>query len=101
MRWIAGQQPSRALPAIEWMESRLLFALDWGPTAQLVQQDDAASAYSSIMGRGVGIAVIDSGINYNLAPLGGGFGSGHKVISGHDFVDNDSDPMDTDGHGTE
>jgi subtilisin family serine protease len=83
------------------MEARVLFALDWGPTAQVVHQGDAANTYSSIAGKGIGIAVIDSGINYNLAPLGGGFGPGHKVVAGHDFVDDDSDPMDTDGHGTE
>src|SRR6185437_3370368 len=30
----------------------------------------------------------------------GGFGPGFKVKGGYDFVDNDSDPMDTFGHGT-
>jgi hypothetical protein len=90
-----------AIVMIERMEGRVLFALDWGPTAQLVHQGDAASAFSSITGKGIGVALIDSGINYNLAPLGGGFGAGHKVVAGFDFVDNDSDPMDTDGHGTE
>src|SRR4051812_39632550 len=84
---------------IERVEQRLLFA--WGPTARLVNQDDAASKFASINGKGVTVAVVDSGINYNVDGLGGGFGKGHKVIAGHDFVDNDSDPMDTDGHGTE
>jgi subtilisin family serine protease len=83
----------------EQVEKRILFA--WGATARLVNQDDAVSAYSSIDGSGVTVAVIDSGINYNHAALGGGFGAGKKVIAGHDFVDNDTDPMDEDGHGTE
>src|SRR5207244_4518053 len=46
------------------------------------------------------VAVIDTGIDYNLSVLGGGFGAGHKVVGGYDFYANDSDPMDTDGHGT-
>jgi subtilisin family serine protease len=49
-------------------------------------------------GRGYTIAVIDSGIDYNHADLGGGWG--RKVVAGWDFVDNDADPMDTNGHGT-
>src|SRR5688572_2711879 len=32
--------------------------------------------------------------------LGGGFGAGRKVVAGWDFVDDDADPMDSDGHGT-
>src|SRR3954451_23995984 len=97
--------PARARLArgvfVESMEGRLLFATDWGTVPKLVHQGDAASAYSGITGKGIGVAVVDSGINYNLAPLGGGFGSGHKVVAGYDFVDNDPDPMDNDGHGTE
>jgi subtilisin family serine protease len=88
-------------PMIEALETRTLFATSWGATAQLVQQDDAASRYSAITGKGVTVAVIDSGIDYTQSALGGAFGSGHKVIGGYDFVDDDSDPMDTDGHGTE
>src|SRR6185503_6055758 len=51
-------------------------------------------------GKGVVVAVIDSGIDYNHIALGEGFGEGHKVIGGWDFVDNDADPMDLYGHGT-
>lgn len=69
--------------------------------AQLVNQDTAASTYSSITGTGTTVAVIDTGINYNLGILGGGFGAGKKVVAGYDFHQNDSDPMDTDGHGTQ
>ncbi|MEM6313926.1 MAG: S8/S53 family peptidase, partial [Planctomycetota bacterium] len=43
---------------------------------------------------------IDSGIDYTHPDLGGGFGDGFKVVGGYDFVDEDDDPMDTDGHGT-
>jgi subtilisin family serine protease len=51
-------------------------------------------------GTDVTIAVIDSGVDYNDPELGGGFGPGHKVVAGHDFVNNDDDPMDDFGHGT-
>jgi len=51
-------------------------------------------------GSGVTVAVIDTGIDYNHPDLGGGFGSGFKVVGGYDFVNNDPDPMDDNGHGT-
>ena len=54
---------------------------------------------------------IDTGIDYNHPSLGGGFGAGHKVIGGYDFVGDafngsntpvpDNDPLDEcNGHGT-
>ncbi|MEK6877131.1 MAG: S8 family serine peptidase, partial [Thermoproteota archaeon] len=51
-------------------------------------------------GSGIKIAVIDTGIDYNHHDLFG-FGPNGKVIGGYDFVDNDEQPMDTNGHGTE
>ncbi|MBX7164744.1 MAG: S8 family serine peptidase [Pirellulales bacterium] len=49
-------------------------------------------------GTGYSVAVIDTGIDYRHPALGGGWGN--KVIAGWDFVDDDADPMDTNGHGT-
>lgn len=51
-------------------------------------------------GTGVTVAILDSGIDYDHPDLGGGFGPGHKVVAGHDFVNGDDDPMDDNGHGT-
>lgn len=66
-----------------------------------------------IKGKGIQVAVIDSGVDYNHPSLGGGFGAGHKVSMGYDFVGDDydgtnapvpdDDPIDNcpdSGHGT-
>ncbi|MEO3742244.1 S8 family serine peptidase [Plantactinospora sp. B5E13] len=53
-----------------------------------------------LRGAGVNVAVIDTGIDYTHPSLGGGFGPGHKVVGGHDFVNDDDDPMDDHSHGT-
>lgn len=69
---------------------------------------------NNLTGKGVTIAIIDTGINYDLSEFGGGFGPGYTVIDGYDFVtcedidgddclkerNPDDDPMDDDGHGT-
>jgi len=51
-------------------------------------------------GAGVTVAIIDTGIDYTHPALGGGFGPGHKVVWGYDFVNGDADPMDDHDHGT-
>lgn len=60
-----------------------------------------------LTGRGVRIAVIDTGIDYTHPDLGGcsrtsniAGGSCAKVVGGYDFVNNDGDPFDDHGHGT-
>jgi subtilisin family serine protease len=62
-----------------------------------------ASSYfpgGSVNGDGVIVAVIDTGVNYTHPALGGKMGV--RVIGGYNFVDSNSDIMDTDvdGHGT-
>jgi len=51
-------------------------------------------------GNGIKIAIIDTGVDYNHPDLSG-YENDAKVIGGYDYVDNDEDPMDTNGHGTE
>src|SRR3712207_857824 len=89
--------PYPTRPPIEPLEARRLFA--WSAAAQLIDQDTAAASYG-VTGAGTTIAVIDTGIDYTLPSLGGGLGPTKKVMGGYDFVDDDADPMDTDGHGT-
>lgn len=91
----------RVSPAIEPLEARQFFSLSWGATAELIHQNDAYDAFTSITGAGQVIAVIDSGIDYTHPALGGGFGLNQQVIGGYDFADNDADPIDQSGHGTE
>src|SRR5262245_24136416 len=83
---------------VEDLEARRLLALS--AYAQLINEDDALTKFPNITGKGVTVAVIDTGVDYNVPALGGGFGTGKKVIAGYDFFDNDSNPMDESGHGT-
>jgi subtilisin family serine protease len=63
---------------------------------------NAPKVWSSLGSRGAGVtvAIIDTGIDYTHPALGGGFGPGFKVKGGWDFVNNDADPFDDNGHGT-
>jgi minor extracellular serine protease Vpr len=54
-----------------------------------------------LTGQGVVVAVLDTGIDYTHPDLGGTIGPSQKVLKGYDFVDDDADPIDRDGHGTE
>ncbi len=61
----------------------------------LVDKDNIA-----VRGKGIRVAIIDTGIDYMHPDLGGGFGPDFKVIGGWDFANNDNDPMDDVFHGT-
>ncbi|MFF2009430.1 S8 family serine peptidase [Streptomyces sp. NPDC058195] len=62
------------------------------------RREDPAGARAT--GTGTTVAILDSGVDYTHPDLGGGIGTGHKVVGGHDFVNGDDDPMDDNGHGT-
>ncbi len=72
---------------------------------QLIQTNniinaEAARTKYGYTGSGYSIAIIDSGVDYTHPALGGGFGQGYRVVAGYDFVNDDGDPMDDNGHGT-
>ncbi len=54
----------------------------------------------SLHKKGIRIGVIDTGIDYLHEAFGGGFGPGFTVAGGYNFVGNNSDPIDDNGHGT-
>ncbi len=58
------------------------------------------SKNNSLTGVGQVIAIIDTGVDYTIPDLGGCIGPNCKVISGYNFVGNNSNPMDDQGHGT-
>jgi subtilisin family serine protease len=55
---------------------------------------------ASLTGKGVKVAILDTGIDYTRAELGGCFGADCRVVDGYDFMNDDNDPMDDQGHGT-
>jgi subtilisin family serine protease len=68
-----------------------LWGQQWGP-----QRIHCAEAWDSGTGSSsVEIAIVDTGIDYTHADI-----SAHYVSGGHDWVNNDNDPMDDNNHGT-
>lgn len=56
----------------------------------------------SVTGRGITVAILDTGIDYNHPDLGGCMGIDCKVLGGFNFIEGAdfNDPMDVHGHGT-
>jgi subtilisin-like proprotein convertase family protein len=88
-------------PDIAWVHlDRRARALQVTPqSSQLLVRSDQTNALG-IRGAGQSIAVIDTGVDYTVADLGGAPFPNTKVIGGTDVADKDSDPMDCEGHGT-
>src|ERR1043165_4725539 len=61
---------------------------------------DTVQALYPYRGTGYTVAVLDTGINYNLSSLGGGIGPGHRVLYGYNFLNNTTNALDDNGHGT-
>jgi len=101
-----------ALPQPDfWLEP--ISARDFEPLAgeidPMLANGDSWTGLSQVIanygftGAGQTVAVIDSGIAWDHVALGGGLGSGYRVVGGWDFAENDADPYDDalyGGHGT-
>ena len=87
---------------MEGLERRELLAGEpWGPGPRLIDHWAAVRQHPGLTGAGQAIAVIDTGVDYGHPVLGKGFGAGHKVVAGYDFVENDGNPSPGElGHGT-
>ena len=93
----SSRRPSRHPKLdVELLEERLAPAGDF----RSVIGADAVQSLYPYRGTGYTVAILDTGIDYNHADLGSGFGAGKRVVAGYDFINNDADPMDDNGHGT-
>lgn len=110
MTWFRNlaRRPDRCCrrPVVENLEVRNLLTAGTNvansllaPVENLIGAAATRDTYH-VDGSGLTAAVIDTGVNYRNANLGGGFGPGHKVIAGFDFGDGDGDPIAASQHGT-
>ena len=89
-------------PDVAWVElDKQVHRLQATPqSSQVLIHSDRINSLG-FTGAGQAVAVIDTGVDYTVPSLGGGTFPNAKVIGGTDIGDNDSDPMDCEGHGTE
>ena len=79
---------------IAWEEDIKIHSLaDYTPYG-IVNVNAVYAHQHNVTGKGVKVALADSGIDYNNPDLSTSY------IGGYDFVNNDSDPLDDYGHGT-
>lgn len=100
---------STAPPVELWSTDANLLEQPLADIRQSLSQVHAATGVDYVRqqfgfaGAGQTVAVIDSGIAYDHAALGRGFGTRYRVVGGWDFAENDANPYD-DGpagfHGT-
>jgi subtilisin len=65
---------------------------DWGITQ--IGAENLHKSITPVLGSGIKVAVIDTGINWQHEDLSDNY------VTGYDFVNRDADPMDDNGHGT-
>lgn len=98
---VAVQVPAAALPALA--DHPLVAAVTPVRTARAMRTEGKRLMHvpevhaQGFRGAGIGIAVLDTGVDYTHTELSP---AGTKTIKLFDAVDNDTDPMDEEGHGT-
>ena len=86
-------------PGVESIVPNRTFRPLVAQSVPLIGADAAWSTYG-YGGAGTAVAVLDTGVDWTQADLGGCFGAGCKVVYGYDFADGDDDPDDCHGHGS-
>jgi subtilisin family serine protease len=67
----------------------------------VINENNAIANFPTVNGTSESIAILDTGVDYNDPVFGrSGFGTNRKVRAGYNFVDNNSNFLDTNGHGT-
>ncbi len=88
----------RNLPYVESVTPNYKITACLDESVSIVNADDVwelTDDYGqNVTGKGITIAIIDTGVDYTHPDLKDGF------LGGYDFVNNDADPMDDNGHGT-
>jgi len=104
-RWLRGPATPAPAPAPARRTARLGFDVLEDRVVPAANSDfrgliglDALQASYAYRGAGYSVAVLDTGINYNDPNLGGGWGK--RVVAGWNFIANNNNPMDDNGHGT-
>ena len=86
------------LPFIKNVYPNYKFSVCLDESVPLIKASDAWDIQNKfgdyITGKGINIAILDTGIDYTHPDIVGNY------VDGYDFVNNDDDPMDDQGHGT-
>jgi hypothetical protein len=91
--------PVRALPYVQGVFPDDTVRATLEQSVPLIGADRVASQLHGT-GAGIRVGIVDTGIDYDHPAFGGGFGPGHRVVGGFDFINDDPDPRDDNGHGT-
>ena len=86
------------LPNVDFIAPDYEIKIALNDSIQLINADDIYDLNDEcgkkVTGRGINVAIIDTGMDYNHPDLKDNF------VGGYDFVNNDNDPIDDNGHGT-
>ena len=112
---VAGTRPASRPSTVEALEARQHLA--WGPYPDLIDHDELVARYPNVTGKGVVVAVIDTGMDFQHPKLQGKWwvNTGETPFNnrdddnngyvddyrGYDFYREDGEPNDENSHGTQ
>jgi hypothetical protein len=98
MTGLSSHPQQRVSCTVEMLETRRLLAMNWGAYPLLMDQDKAVADFPQITGKGVNVAIIDSGFDFGHPKLQGKVWTNPDEIEG-DGIDNDRDGQIDNMHG--